>query len=384
MTSSESPLASSYRELLKRHGFDIPSYIRATFSTLQELQRAMIALDESTGITTSPQEFEPRDVDSVNRGYNGLLQETAIKIEQSIRNLRLRLEHDVFVGEFPTSSINAQARRVHSGVLVLINRGLMTFLYEVLKVTSLSWQFADFQSGRPVVESAVGDSGRDPDEIGECLADLILAYVAGTARQNPAAIAPGYSKSIMIGSLLDQCERFVVAHEYGHILMGHLDKPRYRSVTTAVGDIEFVFKDWEMEFEADEMAAQVVLDSVPRVIDDQKKSFALQIAVNGPLMLFALDELLTKAWNECQGLRGFPLVTDHPPPMLRAAALCTYFERSGIPESAIPLVRANVDWILSMETRILKGTDGSVSATISPPRCPLQLFRRSTANFSVC
>ena len=80
--------------------------------------------------------LEERYRNEIRHPATVLIERTAEEVEQSIRAIeryRGSLKADVFVGEFPTGSINAQAVKVDGGFLVLINSGLLVVIQQVVE-----------------------------------------------------------------------------------------------------------------------------------------------------------------------------------------------------------------------------------------------------------
>src|SRR5437016_4851254 len=92
---------------------------------------------------------------------------------------------------------------------------------------------------------------------------------------------PGYGgpEQILGGLAMESCCKFVIAHEYAHVIARHLTP---RSVArTPVGDLEIMSKTRNRELEADALAIKILLH--------RKDDFSPASLAAGPLLFFALD-----------------------------------------------------------------------------------------------
>lgn len=178
------------------------------------------------------------------------IEKAAADVEATIRALQAfagRFHDEVFVGEFPTGSINCQAVKVNGGFLVLVNSGTLMMLQQV--VTFLWRGDADHPTAPASLQAADG------------IAEVLAAYVEhGDPYYGPKPLAGGVlavASSLMAEAVM----KFVVAHEYGHILGGHLSEPDAEPLTleTEVGAIEVLRKNHSQEFEADDIGYRLTL-----------------------------------------------------------------------------------------------------------------------------
>jgi hypothetical protein len=296
----------------------------------------------------------PEDLEALNEvlrepssGLQSVIAQHANEIEAAIKNAGMNLKTDAFVGEFPTGSFNAQARPATDGVLLLINSGLMMFLHETAKVMSWSVAIAEFdENGQPKEDSVRPQSDFSHDELVATFAKLITAYLTqGDIRAaGPSPVAWGGPQ--MLGALITRsAEKFVLAHEYGHVLAGHLSSPRMMVASSPAGDIEFISKSWEQELEADRIGFRLALGGAPLVIDSQERLFDAQLNVAGMLWFFAMDELVTHTITRLTG--QVVALCDHPPSGVRMDML-----RNGVQKDARKALFAFGDQLVQWSTGI--------------------------------
>lgn len=227
------------------------------------------------------------------------------------------LRHEVFVGDFPTGSLNAEARRTEHGYLILVNSGLSYFFRQVLVALCM--------------RDPVG--AEELDLIGQAIAAYVL-------HRDPAAgpqpLAGGHA-AMLSHALQRACGDFVVAHEFGHLLAGHLDVPAGLSRMLPVRDgreVPVIDKSWQQEFEADAIGFSLLLggrslDAVKQIIDEGKQDIRvaaqgieLLAALAAPMIFFILESLVAKCIQAAEGAQ-LPVAapSTHPPSRDRLTAL---------------------------------------------------------------
>jgi len=158
-----------------------------------------------------------------------------------------------YVGLLDLSEVNAKAIPApNGGWLIVLNRGLLTFLYEVARAISTRFVAQDSDGNRPY-----GESIPDFEETCRWIAE-IFAWYKGVGR--PAAFDfPVHPAQIMFaGNLAIYAEEFVVSHEMAHFFAGHV-----KSVLNTREHIGYLPKEiplsgWEQEFEADCVGLRVL------------------------------------------------------------------------------------------------------------------------------
>jgi hypothetical protein len=275
--------------------------------------------------------------------------ELSAEVERDIKSANQTLTHQIFAAEFPTGSFNAQVVPSESGLLVLINNGLMMFIYQTLKVMVYS----------AFDERLAFESNRDSSKwANSALAEIILAYlIFRDPRFAKRLPAPGGLKAMLIGDFVNPCEKFAVAHEYGHILGNHLELASKFALSTSVGDLEAIQKNWLQEYEADVIGASIMLQSAPKPINDDNDFMALKFIVGGPLIFFTLDNLITQSISQLRKNVKFNAITDHPPSHLRIENLKNFFEKVTHTTEVFRVYEDFVTWLSVRESDVLKLID---------------------------
>src|SRR6267142_5426010 len=167
---------------------------------------------------------------STGPGYLPFMKHISEDLEKAIPQLGVSLPFEVLVREFPTASFNAQAHPVKGGALILVNTGLFAFLHKAIKLMMPLMETVRIDGkghyGGSLVDAHFGESlgGTEIsfDQVTDLFSELIFAYLAGNfnfARRLPSSGGP---RGISGSTLLTSCESFAIAHEYGHVIAGHI------------------------------------------------------------------------------------------------------------------------------------------------------------------
>lgn len=218
----------------------------------------------------------------------------------------------VLVGEYPTGTFNAQSVREPEGYLVLLNAGTNILVWHAMVGVAMSSEEGDLPHG-----------------VGDFLSDLIVAYVLGLdVLAVPAPCVWGL-ESTLSSLLANGIRRFMIAHEYGHIIAGHLDAA---PINRNRRDPAFIAKSKQEEFEADWFAARLTLGSewptfrelevilaadAPDCSDSDLiiRAIEAKATLTAPLMFFTLDHLVSTARQAVETESRAP--ETHPPALDR-------------------------------------------------------------------
>jgi hypothetical protein len=268
-------------------------------------------------------------------------------VEGDLARLRLALPVPVFAGEYPTGDLNAWTVPATGGVLVLINRGLFLMIYLMAKLYALCMHLDFPTAGQTSVRLGtdgliVPDDGPPKAVIVDLAIDVLLSYL--TLRQPTKArrVPPlPWPRGQIVTMLTTQAEKFVIAHEYGHVVAGHVTATE--SVRDAAADpLRHPAMDWAQEFQADGYAAAVMVtrDATAAGIGGGDLGW-MQAVASGPAFFFALDELVART----RAVIGEapPAAADHPPSSQRWQLLRQGFAGTHGP-AALTMADGCVEW----------------------------------------
>ncbi len=257
---------------------------------------------------------------------------------------RQRLDGRVFVADFPTGTLNAHAKRVPdgSGYVFLLNVGLMNLLYDAVKIVFSQTGWARFdKSHAPIPGTETGGHEVEFAEAAKLLQKLVREYVqTGQWHSQPGHFfLTDEKRNLFVAELVLSAERFVLAHEFEHALLGHLDRDETDTVDLPARPqfrLLVANKSQEEELAADMVAGAGFLLGLPRRAADPDAVFHAHLALAGP---FVFLELL----RQTESAAGVVYRT-HPPTKDRARALRELF-KTKLPESAFGLSDALVEML---------------------------------------
>lgn len=260
---------------------------------------------------------------------------------------RRKLSGKIFVGEFPTGDFNAHAVRVPggNGYVFLINLGLWKLISIATKIIFSQSKFAKFDNkGEPIPDSIEGETEMNHKEAGIYLRDAIKNYVNFTGFVPPEKriTIKGESRNLMRAMLEKAILQFVLAHEFGHATLGHLDKKDTFVISVPDTEIKVsvISKSWKDELVADLAAGALILGSLPKRINDRWEGLEAAMSIAGPFIFFELAKLIEKT--------GDFKYTSHPPTEQRSKIIEEAFQRV-LPKQAFSLTNSFTSLLRSFD-----------------------------------
>lgn len=215
----------------RRPGTRVPTdaVARRLFPTVSDEELAALAQfqDEARREIRAPTLFE-------NPGYHFLLQIYAARIDEQVARYGRwpGLSNPPVFGLISLGQVNARTIRVphNNDYLVLVDEELFTFLYLFAKAVALAMPAAPTRVGggdwRPSSTPIdfIREHLRSTPEAVYRFGDVVLAF-AMTGRASaaePHTVSP--ERQELATALCEASELFVIAHEYTHVLEGHLKR----------------------------------------------------------------------------------------------------------------------------------------------------------------
>lgn len=261
------------------------------------------------------------------------------QLDAAMARAQLQLEIETYVAVFPTGSYNAMARTFESGVLILLNSGLMMMAHQVCKILAFAMRFQDETPDGSIIEHP--DMGLPTHTLGEirtALADVFVAYALfGDPTYAQRFPALGGMRGIVASNLREAIQLFVVAHELGHVLAGHL---------------EDASKSPAEELAADHLALQMLVHH-PDIDDPAVRLFM----ASGPLLFFALAEILDQIMAAVAG--PAPQQATHPRSRQRLVT-CRETLEAALGEQANEMADTVVAWLYDHSDLIVDVTIDAV------------------------
>lgn len=233
-----------------------------------------------------------------------------------------KIDRPVIFLTLPTGELNARVIPKPEGAIVVMNIGLMMALFQLSKVYSSAYNFAELKNGK--ITSKVQKQW-EFKSIFSALSEISIAYWRDGTTTSAPQYPPVTGKRLMfLGEIIDSVEMFALAHEVAHITQGHLECSQKQSWESDVGKISIVSHSLENEYEADLVGLQYHLAS-SRFVEDSDIDVA-SYRVLGPIFLFSAMEMLREI-----GKTYFKMKVGansyHPNPRDRSNKLLNFIEK---------------------------------------------------------
>lgn len=208
-------------------------------------------------------------------------------------------ERPIYLGLFPLDDLNAAAKSVPEGRIVLVSTGLFVLTKYVClslaqRYDSIGPKFVkgELTSGQTLTVN----QERHIEAVEEAL-HLIVHYIGpGAFILNPPRRAGRELwglNNLMANHMAHAMRLFVVAHEYAHCALNHKFSGEARMVPTDVGPVSTAIAPFHLEYEADEFAQDLLFE-----IQDTKPTRPLfPTWLGGVCFLVLLDAVTTISWR---------------------------------------------------------------------------------------
>lgn len=164
-----------------------------------------------------------------NVAYYSALSDLVQEIEQAAARLGYALPEEVTFGILPTGLTNGMACPVPAGgLIVAIDDGFFLYLYLLAKTVALFYEVSASPNGWQVslAEEDIDKAVRTNEEASErWLEAFIATFVFRYPYMAPQRLLMD-QRHLLATELATTVELFIVAHEYGHLILGHLERDR--------------------------------------------------------------------------------------------------------------------------------------------------------------
>ncbi|MCK9621347.1 MAG: hypothetical protein M0R47_12520 [Methylobacter sp.] len=234
-------------------------------------------------------------------------------ISQSVRDaIRRKTQAEkvpmIVWGTLPTGEVNAAAQKIGAENLVILNRGLFTFLYGTLLTSDRTISITEVE-GNVSLNFSESEFHRAVSENSSLTNDFTRILVAFANRSDvPDIVFATNHEAPLVIRQLNSVERFIVAHEFGHVLSGDTQRGlRMLSLPEATGggwrQVESSALDWSQELKAD--AIGIELGALARTRDESGSVSAQVplfevISAYAPILFLTIADALEDA-TFCNG-----------------------------------------------------------------------------------
>ncbi|HTA14794.1 MAG TPA: hypothetical protein VK781_08060 [Solirubrobacteraceae bacterium] len=246
-----------------------------------------------------------------------LVDSLATGIEESAKEMKLVLSQRPVFGVLPLRQMNALTVRVPSSddYVIAFQYGVFGFMNLATKAFAASLPSTE-QGDRYGFKTDANDVrnhlAADSTPLRR-MSDFLAAYVyAGDPHAAEQYFLPGppqhLAEILRVGA-----ESFVVGHEYGHIVAGHLNPDRLIPPGGTHNEIDMLPRAWQDEFEADFLGMALTAQTMAR------RDFDLALCYAGVDLAFTAIELAERALAVARNGDASARQTSdtHPPASMR-------------------------------------------------------------------
>jgi len=251
-----------------------------------------------------------------------ILNKHSEKIIKVAKENDIHIPEGIVLGTLPLNYLDAFTCVFPAGKrLVALSEGLFLFLYSMGRVVSSFFSKGSTNNKNYDTFDLNRESIYENLEVNkkahEAFLEVLVSYFV---YENLSMLEIYYKEDTNInlsGLLWDTSELFIVAHEYSHIVLGHL--PEEKSFTKRFLDDDSmlyqIVRNWSEEFSADELAFQLTMAS------NQNKGYGLFGCYLGIEFLFACLDIIEKVHN-------IKFSETHPSSKMRTEHLRKYLEHT--------------------------------------------------------
>lgn len=308
--------------------------------TAIDIEQSLVRIKEQFGITdeeANRYRTLVEQVHSPSKAFRGVVVEYLNFGARKLLKPHYPKLPDIIVAQLPSRELNGFAIAAPSGNRIIILNSGVIFSIGAFVRTALcvySWHMKDYVSR----EFSQGTFAAALIAVAEYVASGDVEFLKPALNTITLNSRPLYDPVYRFAHMT---ELFIILHEYGHVLLGHLDQSKITNSKIASFDILRLTDSQIHEYEADAFAYNILCDGLRR----SGNSKAKPDAALGPGLLFKLFEL-------CDAITGpvasdtHPLARDRWNKIARLASLHSY------PES----IAAHLDDLFGTVMRLRFGT----------------------------
>jgi len=233
--------------------------------------------------------FQKKDFDNIltmklptkyeSRLEYSMILKVAEDVEKSVHELKLthvdtgqvstlkELDKNIttpFFGTLPSGNTNARTIPCDDGYLIIFESEIFYFCHLLSKI--IAWSFPIEKEGGNVSfiseKNAILDRLESNREILKRFGELIIAYVIGGQNRMAPHYLIGAPYSDLASVLTQGMERFIMGHEYSHILLRHKPMKNGQLSLTDIKDVYNKMFSWPQEYEADYLGLQLMFKAM--------------------------------------------------------------------------------------------------------------------------
>lgn len=247
-----------------------------------------------------------------------IIEQLSVKIIEAAKELNLPIKNIPIFGTLHTEQVNACAIKVSNSeeFIIVFESQLFHFLNRFNKLLIQSLPLKDSRDGQYSFSAKIEDIKLHLDSnpiIQETFNQLMWSFVVeGNVKkaQNWMIEKPWY---MMATYTLRATELFIMGHELGHIIKGHLNSDTGNPLQFSDVKGSQMNLNWEKEFEADTVGLFLSIEVL------RKENFREDFCLIGAELHFIISEIVNKAFSIINNGNEHltPTSNTHPPVEMR-------------------------------------------------------------------
>lgn len=251
-----------------------------------------------------------------------------VQIEEAAEKLSIQIPERPLIGTLPTGRVNAMAVTVPDSneYIVIFESEIFIFANRLSKIVVKALPFIGNKNGRwtfswkkDIKFDRIIDEN---NEIFKRFQEVVLAYVLlGRPKVWPKYLLGGPYRSLA-SILLESMELFVMGHEYGHIIKGHLSAGQLTAAAFGEEEINEIVFSWQQELEADVVGLTLMLQSM------KKRGLDLALSFWGADFFFSCIDIVERGVSIIRtGKENDQSRSSHPPAQIRREILRAHLRK---------------------------------------------------------
>lgn len=320
-------LEEEYVQILQDHKISYANTWRIVsspeVSSLRKFAASLTRKDEARHIADCISSLEENDQQEPIFYFNDLLTKDLTAVVKSAISLGCTCSFDVYIGTFPINSFDAEIRRStkHNGYIILISYGTWLAVHLFVKTICASTPIPQPEKFGFSNDWSLGTQPIDFEtaatRITNIAHSLFVNQDMSTCPKDPLLLGP----QLMIQThLLESVERFVIAHEYSHLIGGHISGSVWRQFINNGLEVDRLDTSWDDEFQADAFGTSILLEPVTF------PSINASYSCLAPVVFFGICESLESFRTVMLGQPPKNGDSSHPPNKARAEKIIEVIE----------------------------------------------------------
>jgi hypothetical protein len=254
--------------------------------------------------------------------WHFVLKDLTSSIENTMTKLSMPYPNKYLFGSLPLGQVNAMVVSVPSSsyVLILFNDGLFGYANLISKVfaTAFAPKFTDhvleWNNSKEDCEKEIISN----KSVFERFDDILIAYLVKGHPHNAKPYMPDREVSILATFFRESIEVFVLSHELGHVIAGHLNNAEKHNTLLRGIKVQEINYNWENELEADAHALTITAATM------ENRGSARSTSLCGINILFLSMEAIERGLQILSTGKYKKIIdvsSSHPPSYVRQQSL---------------------------------------------------------------